>query len=128
MPPRDLVLVVDDEEPLVDMIAGMLEAAGFQSVSAMDGPSAVRTFEERRRDLCCILLDRNLPGMDGLEVYRAIRGVDPDLPVVFCSGIPEDEQVRAATGYRHVRYVTKPFRYAELVGALRDALDPHSPA
>ena len=128
MPPRDLVLVVDDEEPMLDMIAAMLEAAGFQSLSVMDGPSAVRTFDERRQDLCCILLDRNLPGMDGLEVYRAIRGVDPDLPVVFCSGYPCDERVRAATGDRRVPYVTKPFRYADLVGALRDALDPHSPA
>jgi CheY-like chemotaxis protein len=114
---------VDDEEAVLEVALAMLETAGFQTLAVTDGPTAVTAFEEHRRDLCCILLDRNLPGMDGLEVYGAIRARDPDLPMVLCSGYPRDAMVEAAVGNRRVPYVTKPFRYADLVGALRDALD-----
>ncbi len=123
VPRASLVLVVDDEETVLEVAAAMLETAGYRVLPATDGPTAIQTFEARRQELCCILLDRNLPGMDGLDVYRVVQSADPTLPVVFCSGYPPDALVEATVGPRKVPYLRKPFRYADLVGALREAIE-----
>src|SRR6266542_2439780 len=68
---RFRALVVDDEPPLVQVVAGYLAKEGFEVLSAGDGETAVAVARERRPDV--VVLDLMLPGIDGMEVCRRIR-------------------------------------------------------
>lgn len=83
---RHRVLVVDDDQSLGDSTAELLELEGFDCLVARGGKEAIETLE--REDVSFVLLDRNMPGLDGMDVFlwirqqRRLRG----LPVVFLSG------------------------------------------
>src|SRR5512142_213386 len=69
---RYRALVVDDEPPLVQVVSGYLEREGFEVLTAGDGETAVRLAREHRPDV--VVLDLMLPGIDGMEVCRRVRG------------------------------------------------------
>src|SRR5216684_3683522 len=77
---NELILVVDDEPKIVKLAQDYLQQAGFKVMSAADGMTALAMARHERPDL--IVLDLNLPGMDGIDVCRAIRR-DSDVPVVM---------------------------------------------
>jgi two-component system response regulator MtrA len=110
-----LVLVVDDDEDTVQIMATMLRGEGFEVREAFDGASALRSIDERRPDL--VLLDLMMPGMDGLEVLRRIRRDPrhPGLPVILVTARTGDEDVLG--GYRGGAdyYIIKPVTRRQLL-------------
>src|SRR3954452_23002130 len=113
------VLVVDDEPIVRDVVVRYLERAGFETVEADDGDRARSLLAERTPDL--VLLDVMLPGTDGLELCRWIRGRS-SVPVILLTarGDEEDRIVGLALGADD--YVTKPFSPRELVSRVRAVL------
>jgi DNA-binding response OmpR family regulator len=112
---RGVVLVVDDDQDNTIIASTVLREHGFDVRVAHDGPSALRSLEERRPDL--VLLDIMMPGMDGFEVLRRMRA-DPrsaNVPVIFLTAKTADEDVLA--GYRGGAdyYITKPFTPRQLL-------------
>jgi DNA-binding response OmpR family regulator len=73
------ILVVDDEPQLVKVLRGYLEQAGFRVVTAQDGQMALTQYKHEKPDL--ILLDLNLPGMDGIDVARRLRATS-NVPII----------------------------------------------
>ncbi len=114
-----LVLVADDEEKIARMVATYLEAAGFETVVARDGREALAAFRARPPDLA--LLDIAMPGIDGLEVARAIRA-SSDLPIVFLTARAEEADKVLGLELGADDYVTKPFSPRELVARVRAVL------
>ncbi|MBL8967095.1 MAG: response regulator transcription factor [Spirochaetaceae bacterium] len=114
-----LVLVADDEEKIARMVASYLEAAGFETVTARDGREALTAFRARGPDLA--LLDIAMPGIDGLEVARAIRA-SSDLPIVFLTARAEEADKVLGLELGADDYVTKPFSPRELVARVRAVL------
>jgi two-component system alkaline phosphatase synthesis response regulator PhoP len=113
------VLVVDDEPKIVQLARDYLEHAGFAVLTAGDGPSALQSARTRRPDL--IVLDLGLPGLDGLEVMRSIRGSGPTPIVVLTARDTElDKLLGLELGADD--YVTKPFSPRELVARVRAVL------
>jgi len=78
------VLVVDDEERVVQSIAGVLEDEGFQVASAKSGKEAIEIFQQEKPDLA--LVDIWMPGMDGMEVLKILKGISPGCQVIMISG------------------------------------------
>ena len=113
------ILVVDDEAKIVRLLQVYLEQAGFQVVSAGDGRSALTRFECEQPNL--VILDLNLPGLDGLEVCRAIRDVS-HVPVLMLTA--RDEEADKLTGLELGAddYVIKPFSPREVVARVRTVL------
>jgi two-component system alkaline phosphatase synthesis response regulator PhoP len=113
------VLVVDDEPRIVDLARDYLEHAGFAVITAGDGKSAVTTVGGRHPDL--VVLDLGLPGMDGLDVMRAIRR-ESEIPVVMLTA--RDDEVDKLLGLELGAddYITKPFSPRELVARVRAVL------
>jgi len=74
------VLVVDDEPRIVELARDYLEHSGFAVITAVDGPSALTAARVRKPDV--LVLDLGLPGMDGLDVARAIRR-DSTMPIIM---------------------------------------------
>ena len=113
------VLVVDDEPRIVELAREYLEHAGFAVLTAGDGPSALMVARTRKPD--AIVLDLGLPGMDGLDVARAIRR-DSDVPIVMLTA--RDDELDRILGLEIGAddYVTKPFSPRELVARIRAIL------
>ncbi len=113
------VLIVDDEPRIARLARDVLEHAGFAVVIAADGEAALREIRTRRPDL--VVLDLGLPGLDGLDVIRAVRR-DSLLPIVVLSA--RDDEVDKLLGLELGAddYVTKPFSPRELVARVRAVL------
>jgi DNA-binding response OmpR family regulator len=111
---RACVLVVDDEPTIGEVVARYLERAGYRTRVARDGPAALAAARERRPDL--VVLDLMLPGLDGLEVMRRLRGGDDSRTAVILLTARGEESDRV-TGLRLGAddYIVKPFSPAELV-------------
>ncbi|TFD44814.1 response regulator transcription factor [Cryobacterium frigoriphilum] len=114
--PRPRVLVVDDELPLLKLVAGYLERDGFDVETAADGRSAVT----KARDWApaIIVLDLGLPVMDGTEVCRTVRTFSDSYIIMLTARVDEiDKLVGLSVGADD--YLTKPFSPRELVARVR---------
>jgi two-component system alkaline phosphatase synthesis response regulator PhoP len=113
------VLVVDDEPKIVQLARDYLEHAGFAVLTAGDGTSALQAARTRQPDL--IVLDLGLPGLDGLEVMRSIRG-SGSTPIVVLSARDTELDKLLGLELGADDYVTKPFSPRELVARVRAVL------
>jgi len=106
------ILVVDDEAPILDLIASYLRADGFIVHTAQDGPTALAQARAVRPDL--VVLDVMLPGMDGLEVCRRIQQ-EFDVYVLMLTARAEEIDKIVGLSVGADDYLTKPFSPRELV-------------
>ncbi|MGB9738990.1 response regulator transcription factor [Chloroflexus sp.] len=116
------ILVVDDEPGIVKIARDYLERAGFHVTSAGDGPSALRLARQEHPSL--IVLDLMLPGMDGLDVTRALRQ-DPltaGVPIIMLTARVEETDRLIGLELGADDYITKPFSPRELVARVRAVL------
>jgi DNA-binding response OmpR family regulator len=110
------VLVVDDEESILDFVQMGLEYEGFEVETVQDGSAALVSFDARRPDL--VILDLNLPGLDGLEVCKRLRQRS-DVPIIMLTARGEvDERVEGLEAGAD-DYLPKPFRFKELLARVR---------
>jgi DNA-binding response OmpR family regulator len=114
------VIVVDDDPTVSDVVRRYLERAEYEVTLAADGPSALDAAARRRPDL--VVLDLMLPGIDGLEVCRRLRGQDPDLPVVMLTALGDEADRVVGLSLGADDYVTKPFSPRELVLRVQSVL------
>lgn len=121
--PNAAILIVDDQEQNIRMVAAVLSAAGYEIVPALSGEQAFKRLRAGTPDL--ILLDMLMPVMDGLEVCRLIKAepVWQDIPVIFLSAADDKHLVVKALQSGGVDYVTKPFNQAELLSRVRTHLE-----
>ncbi|MFN8123864.1 MAG: response regulator transcription factor [Thermoleophilia bacterium] len=117
MPP--LVLVVDDEPPLVHLVRSYLEREGFRVTEAGDGHAAVQAVRELSPDL--VVLDLMLPGIDGIEACRRIRAFS-DCYVVMLTARAEEIDMLVGLAVGADDYMTKPFSPRELTARVRAML------
>ncbi|MFF4544868.1 response regulator transcription factor [Streptomyces sp. NPDC001435] len=106
------VLVVDDDPTVAEVVSGYLNRAGFVVDRAPDGPSALARAGAHWPDL--VVLDLMLPGMDGLEVCRRLRGHGP-VPVIMLTARGDEDDRILGLEVGADDYVTKPFSPRELV-------------
>ena len=113
------VLVVDDEPAIVRALGINLKALGYQIDSAESGEDALRKAADHRPD--AVILDLGLPGIDGVEVIRGLRGWT-NVPIIVLSVRDAERQKILALDAGADDYVTKPFGMGELLARLRAAL------
>ncbi len=117
------MLVVEDEGTVREVICAYLHRAGLPTHEAADGLVAVRAFPDVRPAV--VVLDVMVPGIDGFEVLRRIRAIDPDVPVLMLTARSAEQDRIAGLELGADDYVTKPFSARELVlrvqGLLRRA-------
>jgi DNA-binding response OmpR family regulator len=113
------ILVVDDEPKIADLARDYLEHAGFAVRTAADGEAALIAVRRDRPDL--VVLDLGLPGLDGLDVTRAIRR-DSNLPVIMLTARDDELDKLLGLELGADDYLTKPFSPRELVARVRAVL------
>lgn len=116
---RQVILIVEDEEPMQKYLSRNLKARGYDVLTAGDGVEALKLIAERPFDL--LMLDIGLPGPDGLEVLAAVRR-DMDIPVVILSAYGQEQTKVQALDLGADDYLTKPFGVEELMARVRAAL------
>ena len=113
---NELILVVDDELKILKLARDYLENSNFRVTTAADGTEAMAAFRTHRPDL--VVLDLNLPGMDGLDVCRAIRQ-ESDVPIIMLTARVEETDRIIGLEIGADDYITKPFSPRELVARVR---------
>ena len=83
---RMRILLVDDEPIVRDSLAAMLEALGWEVITADNGAQAVEVFRQQQGTIDAVLLDQKMPGIDGMATARELRAIEADLPIVLMSG------------------------------------------
>jgi len=116
------ILLVDDEPALLQSCKALLEATDFVVATAPSGDRALHMLEEAPRDWDLMLLDLNMPGMDGLEVMHHLENRGIDISVVVLSGESAFHWVSKAFQGGAFDYVRKPFELDDLVNTIRNAL------
>jgi DNA-binding response OmpR family regulator len=114
------ILVVEDEAGIADFLARGLEAEGYAVTVAGDGIAGERLALSPGTDL--VVLDRMLPGRDGIEVLTSIRQAKPALPVILLTAKAEVADRVEGLDLGATDYVTKPFAFDELLARIRARL------
>jgi len=118
MATKKKILVVDDEESIQLLYKEELEEEGVEVYSAMSGEEALEAFDESPPDL--VILDINMPGMDGIEVLRQMKQKRPDIPVILSSAYPEYKQDLGS--WASDDYIVKSFNLDELKASVKKHL------
>jgi DNA-binding NtrC family response regulator len=118
-----LVLVVDDEAGVRRMICTLLEREGYRTLDAAGGEEAL-AIVRADAEVGLVLTDVRMPGMNGLQLEQAIRGIRSELPVLLMSGEVTREWVVRLIREHPANVIRKPFESAELLAKVRELLGP----
>lgn len=127
-PPRyqaSRILVVDDEEQMREIISLFLNKLGYQAVSASDGRDALTKFRDQSFDL--VLSDVRMPGLNGLQLLKAIKDSNPRIPVVLISGYADIEIVVEALKAGAENFLPKPVKMSFLGKVIQQSLSLTTP-
>jgi CheY-like chemotaxis protein len=114
---RPKLLLIDDEEDLLDVLGFELEAAGIGVTPVTNGAAGVEAARRARFDI--VVTDLKMPGMNGLETTKALRQLDPGLPVILVTGYAWNPPMDT-DGI--LRVLMKPFRLEQILDAISHAL------
>jgi two-component system response regulator HydG len=114
------ILIVDDDADAGEMMSKLLSACGFQADVARDGYKALKLAEDKQFGIA--IIDYRMPGMNGVELFRRLREMRPDLAAVFLTGYPTIDVVYPAIEAGIVRVLSKPADFQELVPILEEYL------
>ncbi len=118
---RGRVLIVDDDAEMRALMRDHLGGEGHAMARAADGPGALAALREADYDV--VIADLRMQGMDGLEVLRQARGIRPEARVIIITAFGSIESAIAAMRAGALHYVPKPFKLAEISGAVGKALE-----
>lgn len=118
--PKARILAVDDEEIILSSFRKILVLAGYAIDTVETGAEALGLIRERDYDF--VFTDLKMPGMDGVEVTKAVRHLRPDIDVIVITGFASIETAVETVGYGAMDYIEKPFTEDELLAFVNKAL------
>ena len=116
------ILIVDDESIVRSTLEGYLKELGYSTMQAEDGKMAVKLVKESPKKIDCIVLDMIMPNMNGVETFKAIKKVVPDMKIIISSGFSKDADVDTLIAHGADAFIQKPFRSDTLSDVLSRTL------
>ncbi|MEX2137793.1 MAG: response regulator [Pirellulales bacterium] len=119
----ETILIAEDEPLILQLAVRVLTAAGYRTLTAIDGEDAMRVFQEHADDISLALLDMTMPKMGGHNLRQNLQLLRPDLPVILCSGYNQTAAQRDLRSDEAVPFLQKPFDRDQLLQMIRQTLD-----
>lgn len=122
------ILIVDDDADIRSLIEVLLQERGYDTIQAASGPQAIGALRtsDQRPDL--VLLDIQMPGIDGWETYEMIReSIEEPVPIIFCTAKGSQVDRRRASDLGCAGFLTKPFRIGEIEDAVEKIVGAPAP-
>ena len=120
---KEVILLVDDEEMMVDVTRKILERLGFAVVAKTGSLDALETFQERPDEFDLVLTDQVMPNMTGTQLAQKLISIRPDIPVILCSGFPESVCLDEVESIGIKKFLMKPIGREEIANVVRAVLD-----
>ncbi len=117
----DSILLIEDERLVVEMLKGNFQDNGYHITTAHNGEEGLRKFQNDSFDL--VITDLKLRGMDGLQVSKRIKKINPHIPVILVTGYPKLLTSDEASRFGVHDFMLKPFTWAEMLKKVTDCLD-----
>ncbi len=118
------ILLVDDDEPLRNVLDEILKESGFKILQASNGQEAVNIFTENQDDIAIIIMDVVMPVMGGVAAAKRIRNINAAIPIIFQTGYGEQTELNAAASIEHCGTLRKPLQVHELLTKIQEKLAP----
>jgi CheY-like chemotaxis protein len=120
---HETILLVDDEAYILMINRRILEAHGYQVLTARDGAEAIKVANEYRGDIHLVVLDMAMPVMDGAKAFSLLKEVRPTAKVIISSGYDLNDTAKSLLQAGADAYLQKPFRLTDLTAEVRRLLD-----
>jgi CheY-like chemotaxis protein len=117
------VLVVDDEDVALMLLKQLLTTAGYQVSTAQSGFECLDVFRRRPLSYRLVVLDLTMPFMDGEETFHRLREINPDVPVMLCTGFIQNERLEKLMAAGLSGFLRKPFAPEEILGQIQALLE-----
>ncbi|MCU0571564.1 MAG: PAS domain S-box protein [Syntrophobacteraceae bacterium] len=118
----ETILLVDDEQEVLDVGRELLERFGYRVLTANDGENAMDVFAEFEKDIQCVILDLNMPGLDGQTCLERLLSHSPSMRIIVATGYLERERRREMIESGASGFITKPYRFTDMLRELKRAL------
>ncbi len=119
----ELVLVVDDEEPIRVLAKDILEDSGYRVLLADDGAEAVEIYRQHREEISLVILDMIMPKISGRDTFLKLKEINPGVRALLSTGFSQDERTQAILDSGVIGFIQKPFDIDALLFKVREILD-----
>lgn len=116
------ILIVDDDEPVLNIIEQLLKQHGYKTMTALNGQEAVDIAKSYEGKIDLTLLDMSMPVMGGAEAYPLLKQERPDLKVIICSGYELDENMKITLNEGADAFIQKPFHFEKMISEIQKTL------
>jgi PAS domain S-box-containing protein len=118
----ELILVVDDEAPILNVMRYALESYGYRVLTSPNGAEGVRAYSQRHTEIKAVISDMVMPVMDGPAMIGALKKMNPEIKIIATTGMTSDVSIKTITNLGVERIVSKPCAAKAILVALREVL------
>ena len=119
----ETILLVEDEELLRDAAKEILSANGYKVLTAGDGEEATQIYSRRKSEIALVVSDLGLPKIQGDELFRNVKGINPKVKAIFASGYLEPHLKSELLKAGVKDFIQKPYVPTEILKKVRETLD-----
>lgn len=112
------ILIIDDEEAIRRMLMKTLNYVGYDVLEAKSGKAGIDVYQQEQEKISLVILDVIMPEMDGVEVYRELKKINPDVAIIISSGYASNKQTIELKSMGVEGFLKKPYRQRDLVEAV----------
>ncbi len=117
------ILIVEDEQLVANLARDVLLRFGYRVLVVNCGAHAIDLYQQQSRDIVAVVLDMVMPEMDGSEVFRRLRAINPQVKVIVTTGYDRASDIDEMLKQGAAGFIQKPYRIAELVKAVGEAVE-----
>ena len=118
----EIILLADDEQMVLELAKTTLENYGYAVLLAANGLEAIARFEAHKNEISLLVIDCDMPFLDGMSAIRAIRKMAPNIPVILASATKSDTERVSRADLTHVATLSKPYGIEQLLNGVANAL------
>jgi CheY-like chemotaxis protein len=118
----ELILIVDDEAPLLEVARKTLEENGYRVLTGRDGTEALAIYAERKKEIDAVVMDMVMPYLDGAATIRAMQRLNPEVRVIGSSGLSSNDKTFEVADEGTRIFLKKPYTAEKLLRALAEIL------